>query len=471
MAFPELLTGYTQQGSQTSDSTSWTLTYPTVVARGDLIMAVVTNDGTAGVSFPSGFAIVAAGQTAATAARITVGVKKALGTESGNFTATLTIAEQGVWVVFRITQWYGCCGTLTGGGGWGVSVGGGDGASGGIATGTSTAPNSTSADPTTWGTEDALWMALCGFDGAAVATGFPSGYTNTHTQTSGGANGAGHAMAFSQINAGSEDPGAFTLDASEEWGAWMMIIRGDNQPANYPKLVGLSHSSTGGTASANATVVLPDLIDPGDLMLILHRSSTSTAGHGYPAGWNELFDDNSDASANRTSLAWKSALGTEAGTTITITQDNIKFATIAMVFKGTTDPSKQPPQFSTLVTGTSTTPDPGTVTPTGGSKKYVWIWAGGWEGEQTSPPAAEPTNYTSKLGSNSGTAGAITTNVRVAVAFRWNEAASEDPGSWTISVSDDWTATAVAIHPASLVEERIRKGPLSLQAVQRGATW
>ena len=96
-----------------------------------------------------------------------------------------------------------------------------------------------------------------------------------------------------------------------------------------------------------------------------------------------------------------------------------------------------PPQAAAVeTTGTSTTPDPPNLTPTGGAKDYLWIWAGGWEGEQTSPPAGSPTggNYANNIiGANSDTAGAVTTNCRVALATRNLNAASENPPAWTIS--------------------------------------
>ena len=126
-----------------------------------------------------------------------------------------------------------------------------------------------------------------------------------------------------------------------------------------------------------------------------------------------------------------------------------------------------PPQLSTVATGSSTTPDPTTCTPTGGAKEYLWLWVGGWEGEQTSPPASNPTNYSSPIGADSGTVGVVTTNVRVAAAQRNLFAASEDPGSWTISVTDDWTAYTVAIHPRNLPP----RPTIILNAVHHAASW
>lgn len=213
----------------------------------------------------------------------------------------------------------------------------------------------------------------------------------------------------------------------------------------FPVIAG-TNTTNGSGATANAAVNLPSSIGRGDLLLILHRNSDGTASHGL-SGWTNLFNDNSDASLNRTSLWYKLADGTESGT-VTITQTSSKFASISWRITAALPPSIQAPEFATLVTGTSTTPDPGTVTPTGGAKDYLFLWLGGWENEQTSPPAAPlPTNYTNSIGADSGTAGVVTTNCRVATVSRTANASSENPGTWTISVSDDWTATVLAIHP------------------------
>jgi len=209
-------------------------------------------------------------------------------------------------------------------------------------------------------------------------------------------------------------------------------------------------TTNGTTASATPVVNLPTGIRAGDTVLVLLRQSAAGV-IGFPAGWTELFDDTTDPSANQTCLAWRKADGTE-GATITCSSGNGKFAAVAWAIPGAADPLIRPPEFATLVTGTSLIPDPGTVTPTGGAKDYLWLALAGQEGENTGP--TYPTNYTvSQLAADSGTAGVVTTNVRVAGAVRTNlNAASENPGTFTYTgTSDDWTATTVAVHPADVV--------------------
>lgn len=222
----------------------------------------------------------------------------------------------------------------------------------------------------------------------------------------------------------------------------------------------------GTTATASAAVSLPGGIRAGDLLVGIHRSSGAGA-HGWPAGYNELADSTGDASANNTTIVWRKADGSE-GATATVTQGNSKFASLVHLIRWTADPAVQPPEISTEVTGTSVSPDPGTCTPTGGAKDYLWLWLGGWENEQTSPPTGQPSGYSGPAGADSGTAGVVTTNCRVASAWRTNNASSENPGVWTISVSDDWTAWTMAVHPAGTPPP----GPsITLRAVPHAANW
>lgn len=211
-----------------------------------------------------------------------------------------------------------------------------------------------------------------------------------------------------------------------------------------PAVVG--RNLTNGTTATSSPVVNIGSPANGTRVVVLFRVGAGVAGPVWPAGWNELVDSTDDASDDWTSIAYRDCDGAE-GATITLTTAVQKFAAIALEITG--QDTGIAPELSTVATGTSTTPDPTTCTPTGGAKDYLWIWAGGWEGEQTSPPASNPTNYTDPQGADSGTAAATATNVRVATAERLLNAASEDPGSWTISASDDWTAWTIAIHPSS----------------------
>jgi len=201
--------------------------------------------------------------------------------------------------------------------------------------------------------------------------------------------------------------------------------------------------TAGSTAAVNKVCNLPASLVGGDILVLILRSAGADT-HTTPTDWTDLVkNDASDASDDTTSIFWKVATGDEGATVTVNGTASLKFAAHAWRVTG----GSAGPAVSTIVTGSSTDPDPGSLSPAGGSKEYLWFWLGGWEGEQTSPPAGNPTNYSNPVGASSGTAGLVATNCRVAGATRQNTTATEDPPSWTISASDDWSAWTVAISP------------------------
>src|SRR3990172_4071193 len=318
-----------------------------------------------------------------------------------------------------------------------------------LTTGSSTDPNPGSLSPT-GGSKDYLWIWAGGWEGEQTSppSGNPTNYANPTGADSGTNNPVATntrvATAERSLTAASEDPGSWTISVSDDWTATVIVVH----PIPSFPVVDARATTSGTSPTANAVVTLDGSQNDGDVLIVLHRSADGTASHGYPANWNVLFNDASDASDDRISAAWCKVSGTNcsSGGTITITQSSSKFASIAFTISNAADPTIRAPEFATLTTGSSATPDPGNLSPTGGSKDYLWIWAGGWEGEQTSPPSGNPTNYANATGADSGTTGSNAANTRVATAERTLTASSEDPGSWTISASDDLTATVIVVH-------------------------
>lgn len=200
--------------------------------------------------------------------------------------------------------------------------------------------------------------------------------------------------------------------------------------------------TNGSTAATNKACNLPASIAANDVLLLILRSAGADT-HTTPTDWLVLDLNNvADASDDTTSVWYKIATGSEGGSVTVNGTASLKFAAMAWRITGGTTPEINP-----AVTGASTTPDPGANTPSGGSGDYLFVWLGGWEGEQTSPPASQPINYSTPVGANSGVGGQIATNCRVAGATRAVTGTSEDPPSWTISVTDQWTAWTVSVGP------------------------
>lgn len=211
-----------------------------------------------------------------------------------------------------------------------------------------------------------------------------------------------------------------------------------------PSIPAAPTTTNGTTAAASKTINLPSNVAIGETLCCLIRTD-GVGSYTFPAGWQKLWDDASDASDDQTCFAYLFVDAAQSST-MSVTSANGRFAAITFRVQGAV---WKAPQFPTLVTGTSVNPNPGSLTITGGSRDYLFVWLGGWEGEQTSPPASNPTNYGSNIaGANSGTAGAVTSNCRVAMASRTaTTAGPEDAALWAISVSDDWTATIACFSP------------------------
>src|SRR5512135_1271580 len=100
MAFPTVQTADTKNGTVTSNSSSWTLTYPTNIAAGDLLIAAVATDGNSATgTFPAGW-VKASQYAAGIAAYIHINKKLADGSESGTFTFSVGASEQGAWIIY-----------------------------------------------------------------------------------------------------------------------------------------------------------------------------------------------------------------------------------------------------------------------------------------------------------------------------------------------------------------------------------
>ena len=202
----------------------------------------------------------------------------------------------------------------------------------------------------------------------------------------------------------------------------------------------------------------------GQMLLALARVP---AGGGFtlPSGWNELKDlTQAGSSSDRILVAWKylTAGSAEIGSaTMSVDVDVGATARLGawLVWK-ISGAANQAPQISADATGTNANPDPGSVTPTGGTAKDYLVFAlAAAEGEQTTPYGTLPTNYSLYSGgANTGTGGAVATNATLTGAAReLNSGAAIDPGTFTMSAADDWIAWTVIVHPAASQSVSITK--------------
>lgn len=214
-----------------------------------------------------------------------------------------------------------------------------------------------------------------------------------------------------------------------------------------PTVAATAESSTN-TAGTSHVVTLPTGITSGDLLIVMLDKGSTSATVNALTGWTELLDE---ASANGLYIAYRLADGSEGSSITLTTSASTRSAQIVYRITGAIDPGTQAPQIGTTATGTSVSPDPPSVTPTGGAKDYLWIAFFGMAGEEADDDTwanTPPTNYTPSPPDQKscGTAG---TNLGglIAVASRQLNASTENPGTFNVDVSAAWRAQTIAVHP------------------------
>lgn len=188
----------------------------------------------------------------------------------------------------------------------------------------------------------------------------------------------------------------------------------------------------------------------GDLLLVLWRAAAAPGTvtfTGYTP-LNGASGDSSDASDDSTFIFYRRAIGTEGTTDPLTTQNSVKSAAICWVIKNAQTPTIQAPERSTVMvfTTSANAANPTVVTPTGGSKTYLFIAVAGIDQESTTFSAL--TNYVNLVNANSGTTGSVATNCIIGGGTRQLTASSEDPGAFTHgAAATGGCSYVIAIHP------------------------
>jgi hypothetical protein len=208
MAAPVIQDADTKSGTVGSNLTSWTLTYPTNIQAGDLLLLLIDSDGSNALNGGGGWtrimAVSGLNTSGGTEMTLAVLARIADGSETGTFSWTVGAnSEQGQWRILRITGWYGSglpaawtSGLTNDGNGVAVS------AIATVATGgspnASNAPNPPAFNPANWNLEDTLWIAAMGWDHSdtiANNVNYGAAGWNLYPEQDGGSNGSGLFMA------------------------------------------------------------------------------------------------------------------------------------------------------------------------------------------------------------------------------------------------------------------------------------
>ena len=212
-------------------------------------------------------------------------------------------------------------------------------------------------------------------------------------------------------------------------------------PALAAPLVAAVTETAFGTDTTDHNVDMPATVDAGDLLIVLFTNDENTTVN-TPTGWSLMTSDTNGPHV-RLSVYYSIAAGTEGGTTVNFVTTSAEEAA-AQVYRIANWHGTTPPEISTAATGTNTTPDPSSLDPAGWDvADTLWIAVAGQDrGEQGTP--TYPASYTDGISTLSSSGNG---RCQIHSARRVLAAALEDPGAFTVPVSEQWIAFTIAVRP------------------------
>jgi hypothetical protein len=209
----------------------------------------------------------------------------------------------------------------------------------------------------------------------------------------------------------------------------------------FPQVAGQQTSSTD-TNSTSQLVTLPSSRVIGNLLvcgLTIDGGPTST----WPVGWNEIADAANGAQVALT-IGWRIIDGSEGSTISVVTSASEQ--SIAHCWQISNHDPGIAPQAAVPATNFSGTPNPPSLTPSGGANDYLWLAIVGIQNGSNSITGF-PTNYTGTGASAGGASPAD--QAPQGWARRVLNASSENASAFTSSTDSVWIAGTVAVHPNS----------------------
>lgn len=194
------------------------------------------------------------------------------------------------------------------------------------------------------------------------------------------------------------------------------------------------------TNSATRTVTLPVGVAAGDLVIALIAGDGTTT-FTWPSPWVEIKDEAGSGFVFTAAYLIASGGETSVAVTASAVERSNHIALRITGWHGTT-----PPEIAAAATGSSTTPNPPSLTPSWGAADTLWIAIAAADDSATPfPITAWPANYTTNQIANA----TATSAADVALATRGLNAAAEDPGTFTMTGTETWNAYTIAVRPAA----------------------
>lgn len=308
----------------------------------------------------------------------------------------------------------------------------------GIPSGEGNAPDPANVTPP-GGAKDYLWV-LAAIENDApdgCITSAPTNYSNFVQGSD--ANIGDVSFASRQLNAASEDPGVWGGCGSPSGGLQWLSPTGVVYPqvGDAPKLGRFPAALADSADSTNHACTIPTGITSTMLLLpVIECDATPVITF---TGYEHLKTlDN----GSRLAAYYRQADGAEDTSAEFTTDSSQQCSCRVHVLKGHESVLVQAPEASTGATGTSTAPDPDSITPTGGAKNYFVLPVFGTD-DSTTLTTAPSTYFLSGATSSTGVSG----NVSAMTAINQVNGSSIDPGAAVIGASRAWAAFTIVVHP------------------------
>ena len=415
MAFPQVAA--TNNGAEGIATVTHPISMPAGIIAGDLLIIYFVTGRSRIVTDWDGFSEIRAMSNVSVS--LYVGYKIAVGSDT--CTLKTNFAEQSAHITHRITGWNSKQIPEVSTGVYSSNVN----------------PDPDSLTPV-GGAKDYLWIAVSGSDdGRDLVTGYPADYDDNQEahQSAESEPGVNIGVATRELNASSEDPGAFTIESNEQWNALTVAVSPPFPPLLSPKVAATNNGrETSGTLTHS--ISMPAGINAGDLLLIYF----ATDNNCYVSDWDGFVAlGSAQGSAVALHVGYKIAVGGDTCTlTIGTYRRSVHITHRITGFSGT-------PEASAGVYGANVNPNPDLLTPVDGAKDYLWIAI-----EANDDPAdgilAYPTNYDNNQDAQQVISGNY--GCWIALATREFNAAFQDPDTFTIEAIEQWGALTVVIPPA-----------------------
>lgn len=222
--------------------------------------------------------------------------------------------------------------------------------------------------------------------------------------------------------------------------------------AAAPRAADAAFPTVGSTSSGTATatpgsggtifpIAYPSGAARGDLLVCMIVALSASTTFTFEGDWTQL--SVRQAATFSTTSAYTVADGLNTGTQVTLSVTST--ATRYICYRFTVGTFVPPPYGVLSATGLNANPDPPSLTGGGGIKDYVWLAWAAWSG--TAIRLACPTSYDTPIDVTGTSPG-------LSVCQRQLNAATENPGTFTLSALSLWDAQTIAI------EGKVATGPL-----------